>query len=83
MIFPSFWGVFRGGQAFFDSFGVKINVYTGATIHPNFILFFFFLLLFDIFFLFILFLIFSSYLSSYSSPFIFKLFIVFIADIHI
>jgi hypothetical protein len=28
--------IFRGGQAFFDPFGVKINVYTGATIRPNF-----------------------------------------------
>ncbi len=26
------WGVFWVGQAFFDTFGVKINVYTGATI---------------------------------------------------
>ncbi len=30
--YPSSRGVFWGGQAFFDPFGVKINVYTGETI---------------------------------------------------
>ncbi len=35
MRYPSFWGVFRGGQAFFDPFEVKINVYD-ATMRPNF-----------------------------------------------
>ncbi len=56
MICPPFWGVFRGGQALFDPFGVKTNVY-GATILSNF---FYFILfnVFDIFFL---------LLSSYSS----------------
>jgi len=56
MICPSFWGVFRGGHAFFDPFGVKINVY-GATIRPNFFVLSF-LWFFDLFFL---------LLSSYSS----------------
>ena len=56
MICPSFWGVFRGGHAFFDPFGVKINVY-GATKRPNFFVLSF-LWFFDLFFL---------LLSSYSS----------------
>ena len=56
MICPSFWGVFRGGHAFFDPFGVKINVY-GATIRPKFFVLSF-LWFFDLFFL---------LLSSYSS----------------
>ena len=47
---------FRGGHAFFDPFGVKINVY-GATIHPNFFVLSF-LWFFGLFFL---------LLSSYSS----------------
>jgi hypothetical protein len=34
---------FRGGQAFFDLFGVKINVNTDATIRPNFFVLFFFI----------------------------------------
>jgi len=48
--------VFRGGHAFFDPFGVKINV-CGATIRPNFFVLSF-LWFFDLFFL---------LLSSYSS----------------
>jgi hypothetical protein len=45
--YPSSWGVFWGGQACFDPFGVKIKVYTGAT---------------NLFFSSYLFLFFSSYL---------------------
>ncbi len=30
---------FRGGKAFFDPFRVKIKVYTGPTINPNFFCF--------------------------------------------
>ncbi len=48
-----FWGVFPGGQAFFKPFGANINVYTGATIRPNF-----FVLSFLLFFF-----IFSSWYS--------------------
>jgi hypothetical protein len=65
MRYPLFWGVFRGGQAFFDPFEVKINVY-GATMRSNF----FVLSFFNVFWYFLLvtlFLFFSSYLSSYSS----------------
>ncbi len=29
--YSSFWGVFWGGQAFFDPFGVKVNVFTGGS----------------------------------------------------
>ncbi len=65
MIYPSFWGVFRGGQALFYPFGVKINVY-GATIGPTFFVLSFFIVFLS-FLLVSLFLFFSSYLSSYSS----------------
>ena len=67
MICPSFWGVFRGGHAFFDPFGVNSNVY-GATIRPNF-LFYPFLWFFDLFFL---------LLSSYSSLHISLLILLFL-----
>ena len=51
MRYPLFWGVFRGGQAFFDPFEVKINVY-GVTLRPNFFVLFFYS---------------SLHISSYSS----------------
>ncbi len=43
--YPSFWGIFRGGQAYFVPFGVTINIYTGATIRPNFFLYYSFSLI--------------------------------------
>ncbi len=55
--YSSFWGVFWGGQAFFDSFGVK-NVYTGAIM---------------LFFSSNLFLFFSSYLFLFLSYYILPL----------
>ncbi len=66
-----FWGVFPGGQAFFNPFGANINVYTGATgstICPNFFVLSFFI----VFFIFLILLVLYSS-SLYSSILIFKL----------
>jgi hypothetical protein len=64
---------FRGGQAFFDPFGVKINVNTGATVGPNFFVFFFFILLFIYLLILLYCTIFFVFLFSLL---IFKLFVV-------
>ncbi len=67
VVLQTFCGVFRGGQAFFYPFGVKINVF-GATIRPNFFVLSFFIGFLSFLLVSLsLFLFFSSYLSSYSS----------------
>jgi hypothetical protein len=75
--YPSFCWVFRGGQAFFDPFGVNFFV------SSFFIVFYLFFLLFSSYssLLFNFYLIISSYsslhISSYSSRIIFFLFVFF------
>ncbi len=73
MIHPSFWWVFRGGQAFLSHLGSKL-MYPVRPYVLTFLLYSFFV--FWSFLLVTLFFFFSSYFSSYSTLLIFKLFIV-------